>query len=316
MHRQIVGRLQSLPHFAAPDLKEPFYHPLILQCGPDTSSTKNSFSLSVFRHLRTWFVCWPDHCHPSGSVVFWTIFSVIFYFADIGADLSVAFEYLDSKDYIWFSLLFSFTFLPMFIAVAYEVGYKRRVWYEVYPFGLFYWCKNIQSSEDAKIYLFQLRTFQECNRERNRVGDVDIYFGAMPQLILQSYIAAAVAIETGVYTVTFNSWVSLALSSLSLLRYEPGARESKKGIIIDIETVLEPALYDYIAENLSDLMSLVPRAMAIGCFLTVKPTFASAIAFFAFHITVTFLWFWRSAPKRIPSYRSTDRDFRGNRRDR
>ena len=176
--------------------------------------------------------------------------------------------------------------------------------------------EEIRTSCDARMYILQLRKFQECNRERNKVGDVDIYFGAMPQLILQSYIAAEVAIETGVYTVTWNSWISLVLSSLSLLRYEPTARESKKGIVIDIETVLEPAVYDYIAENLSDLMSLVPRAMAIGCFLTVKPTWASALGFFSMHFLVTFLWFWRSAPKRIPGYRSTNRDFRGQRRDR
>ena len=99
-------------------------------------------------------------------------------------------------------------------------------------------CKNIQTSHDATMYLIQLRKFQECNRERTKVADVDVYFGAMPQLILQSYIAADVAIETGVGTISFNSWISLALSSFSLLRYEPTARESKKGIIIDIETVL------------------------------------------------------------------------------
>jgi XK-related protein len=175
---------------------------------------------------------------------------------------------------------------------------------------------SIRTSEDAKVFLHGLRKFQACNHERTRVGDVDLYFGAMPQLILQSYIAVEVAKETGIMAVTWTSWLSLCLSSFSLLRYEPTARQSKKGIIIDIETVLEPAAYDYIMENIFDLMSVVPRAVTIGCFLTIEPSYAVALAFFSLHLLITFLWFWSSAPNRIPGYRSTNRDFRGQRRDR
>ena len=139
MFQQVTTVLNSVPQLASPALKEVLYRPLIVQCGPDAKCAQKFSPCCVFRHIRTWCVCWPDHCDPSWMVILWTLFSIIFYIADVAADLSVAFEYLDSKDYIWSSLLFGFTFLPMFIAMAFEVGYKRRIWYEVYPVGLFYW---------------------------------------------------------------------------------------------------------------------------------------------------------------------------------
>ena len=163
----------------------------------------------------------------------------------------------------------------------------------------------IKSPIDAINFTHKLREFQACNRQRTNVGDLDVYFGAMPQLILQSYIAAQVAVTTGAYKITWNSWLSLVLSSLNMLRYEPSARESEKGIIVDIETVLEPAMYDYIAENLFDLMSVVPRAMVIGCYLSlsVHLPYVAVLSFFPLHILVTFLWFWLSAPEKVPGYR-------------
>lgn len=41
-----------------------------------------------------------------------------------------------------------------------------------------------------------------------------------------------------------------------------------------------------------------------------------SFVFLPLHILVGFLWFWLSSPKKIPGYRSHDRDFRGQRRDR
>ncbi|GAV02918.1 hypothetical protein RvY_13420 [Ramazzottius varieornatus] len=313
---------RHFPRLSKPPSKDMVYRPIVLQCGAKGKTARCTT-------LKTWLVCWPDHCDPSYMVIFWTVFSFGFFLADMASDISVAFEYLESKDYIWSGLLFGFTILPCIIAQGYFVAVKKAPWYEAYPFGVIFWSwrtvqtflalppnEAIKSAPDAANFLHKLREFQACNRQRTNVSDLDVYFGSMPQLILQSYIAADVAVTTGAYKITWNSWLSLALSSLNMLRYEPSARESEKGIIVDVETVLEPAMYDYIAENLFDLMSVVPRAVTIGCFLSIQPSYVALLSFFPPHILVGFLWFWLSSPKKIPGYRSHDRDFRGQRRDR
>ena len=129
--------LETHPTVVEPKKPSP-YRPLLLQCGPEIHSSESS-RCWLFKRLRTWYVCWPDHTNPSYTVILWTLFSCIFYIADMTADLSVAYEYYDSQDYIWFSLLFIFSFLPMIIAVLFEICYKKRVWYEAYPVGIFYW---------------------------------------------------------------------------------------------------------------------------------------------------------------------------------
>ena len=137
-------------------------------------------------------------------------------------------------------------------------------------------------------YMIGLREFFRCNRERTQASDVDVYFGAIPQLIIQSYIASQKALDTHVYEVPVSTWVSICSSAVFVLRYEPTARQGQKGMIFDIETVMEPTMYDYIAEIVFDFIFVVPRIISIGAFLTVGHSYIPTIVFFTVHFAAGF----------------------------
>ncbi|XP_055339422.1 uncharacterized protein LOC129589000 [Paramacrobiotus metropolitanus] len=315
------------PGRPANTLKQVVYRPLVLQCGTTGQTAQR-------RTFKTWFLCWPDVCNPHWTVIIWAVFSLAAYFVDVGLDVVEAVKYYRVGDDFWASAIVSFIALPYVISFVYFVIALRRPIFEVYPAGMVYWswktvkaycalpCKrNISTPDDAKNYITKLRTFLRCNRERTRASDLDVYFGAIPQLIIQSYIMLQRAIATNVYDIPISSWLSLCSSAIFVLRYEPSARHGQKGMIVDLDTVIEPAVYDFVMENFFDFIFVIPRVIAIGCFLTVGYAtafvYVPAIGFFSVHLTAAFLWFWLSAPRpdnEHPDHRQAARDFRGTRR--
>ena len=122
-----------LPGLGAVD-EENSYQPLILKC----RHAKNRSKVCSF--VWSWLVCWPDDYARTKLPFLWALYGIGLLISDAGTDVWVSWTHLHEGHKPWAGLTISFVILPIVFATGYHVLYKKvRRWYEVHPWGPFYW---------------------------------------------------------------------------------------------------------------------------------------------------------------------------------
>ncbi|OQV11878.1 hypothetical protein BV898_13845 [Hypsibius exemplaris] len=309
--------------------------PLQIQCQSD-KITKDP---SLMYRFYTWLVCRKDPFDIDWTASAAVFFATGLYVADLISDVAVAVYHFQEKNFGYASISFAIVVVPLLVSVGYYKIYKKYPLYLTHPFEPLYWCKITSDEyrlvvrqrrepmgrEEAWTHYNTVKNFRISNWARVSSTRLEVHLEALPQLIFQSYTIAELLHDRDLKNISWFSWASVGLSTISLAMYHHTLALAQAKILDKDADQMEAdaskgafhfyyfrpsptILFDFVCQGFLDGVYVVARAVALGCLFAVGPyMWLIALVFLTMHLSVVSVLMWLAAPKKKTEFQS---DFR------